>query len=509
MRRPDARKLGFNPGANPNNPVDEDRPQLPPRRAKDQRIAAAQPSIEPSGSPDRASQRQAMLGSPHNSSRQMQSTNNQASDFLPPPKRASLSKTSGMPKYQSESRPYMVDSPGESSLALEDDSLGNGEAVSAKNPVAPSDYPDASITNRRPPYCRRGPQEIDTGYDSRQVAICGRYVVTAGHLTRAWDLASQEMVLSLGHLEREIRVTSLAFKPGAKASEEGLRLWLGTNYGELQEVDILTQHIVHTKTGPHERREIVRIYRHQNSMWTLDDGGKLCVWPAGDTGLPDLQRNPSSHRVPRGHTFSIKIQGSFWLATGKDIRVFRPSASESEFSIPQNPLSHPAVGSVTSGAVIAGQLDRVYFGHTDGKVTIYSIVDYTCLGVISVSVYKINSLAGAGFYLWAGYNTGWMYVYDTRTQPWTIKKEWLAHNSPVLNIITDRSSLWKDGVLRVMSLGADNALRLWDGTLEDDWLGSHSRIICLSCKLLTFLQKMICRTMTFSIALFVRSQRLW
>ena len=481
-QRPDARSSGFNPVANSYDAVPEDRPELPPRRGRNQRIAAVQPFMEPRASPNRASQRPAMHDSPPNSIRQLHGTRNSTSDFLPPPKRAPLSNTPGVPDYGRESHPYVANQPVEPSSALGSHSISDSDAISAKKPSAVSDYPDASITNRRPPYCRSGMQEIGTGYDCRQVAICGQYVATAGHLTRVWDLSSGDMVLSLGHLEREIRVTSLAFKPGAKASEEGLRLWLGTNYGELQEVDILTQSIVNAKTGPHERREIVRIYRHQNSMWTLDGGGKLCVWSGGDAGVPDLQRSPSPQRVPRDHSFSIKIQDTLWLATGKDIRIFRPSASESAFSVLQDPLSQPGVGPVTSGAVISGQLDHVYFGHADGKVTIYSTVSHTCIGVISVSVYKISSLAGAGFHLWAGYNTGLIYVYDTRTQPWTTKKEWLAHDNPVLNITTDRSSLWKDGVLRVASLGADNALRLWDGTLEDDWLGSDSCIDCDSIR---------------------------
>ena len=480
VQRQDARNAGFTQIATSHDAVPEDRPQLPPRRGRDQRIAAVLPYSEPRASPNRTSQRPAMHVLPRNSSTQLHGTKGSMSDFLPPPKRAPLSTAPGITDYETDGHPHTPSQLVKPSFVPESNGIGDSDALPAKYPSAASTYPDASISNRRPPYCRRGKQEIVTGYDCRQIAVCGQYVATAGHLTRAWDLATGDMVLSLGHLEREIRVTCLEFKPGATASEEGRRLWLGTNYGELQEVDIMTKSIVATKTGPHEHRELVRIYRHQKSMWTLDDSGKLCVWSDGEAGLPDLQRNPSPKRVAKGHSFSIKIQDTLWLATGKDIRVFRPSASESTFSVFKEPLSQPGVGPVTSGAIISGQLDRVYFGHADGKVTIYSTVDYQCLGVISVSVYKIGSLAGAGFHLWAGYYTGMIYVYDTRTQPWTIKKEWLAHDNPVLNITTDRSSLWNDGTLRVVSLGADNALRQWDGTLEDDWLGSDSFILVAS-----------------------------
>ena len=300
-------------------------------------------------------------------------------------------------------------------------------------------------------------------------------------------------------------MTALAFKPGANTREEGVRLWLGTSCGDLQEVDIATQDIICIKSGVHDRREVIKIYRYQGSMWTLDDGGKLCVWQSDETGLPDLQHNPLSHRVPKGHTFSIIIQDTLWMATGKDIRIFRPNASGSAaFSLIQDPLTQPSIGNVTSGAVIGGQLDRVYFGHADGKVTIYSTIDFTCLGIISVSIYKINSLAGAGFYLWAGYSTGMLYVYDTRTQPWTTRKDWTAHGGPILNVSVDRSSLWKEGVLRVVSLGADNAVRFWDGTLEDDWLGKYRAGGAMQSDVLISLEKMTCKTATLIIVHFGR-----
>ena len=506
MQRPDARKFGFNTVPASNEAGLEDRPDLPPRRAQEQRIAAVHSSNNLMDTSHGAFQRPTRSVSPRNTAKQMHSAIDKGSEYLPPPKRAPLSKISGTSDHHKED--YVSLGRPMRDLDLPTGSLVTPEAEFSKPSSVALEYPDAVITNRRPPKCKWGIHAIDIGYDCRHIDICGNYVATAGHLTRAWDLRSGNIILSLGHLEKEIRVTSMAFKPGAKATEEGLRLWIGTNYGDLQELDILSNSIVYTKTGTHERREIVKIYRHQASMWTLDDSGKLCVWSGSDTGVPDLQRNPSVQRVPKGHTFSIIIQDDLWLATGKEIRIFRPGAAEAASSLVQEPLSQPGVGAVTSGAVISGQLDRVYFGHADGKVTIYSTVDFTCLGVVNVSIYKISSLAGAGFHLWAGYNTGMVYVYDTRTKPWKTKKEWLAHSSPVLGIVTDRSSLWKDGILRVASLGTDNVLRMWDGTLEDDWIGLNPGLFWVFLLALMSLQMMICKTATLSIPLSVRLQRL-
>jgi len=478
-RSSDAPSLGFTKFTSLQSTVAEERPGLPPRRVQDQRAGAIWQVAEPSASQNIGNPRIPRHGPSISSAKQSQVTVKPVSEFLPPPKRTLTSPASNNFDPQGASFPRMDDDTAESSLQPGIDNTGSLDLGFFNQASATTDYPDASNINRRPPYCKQGMQEIDAIYDARIADICGQYVATTGHVTKAWNLMSGETVLAIGHAEKEIRVTSMAFKPGGKAREEGSRLWLGTNHGELQEIDILTQTTVKVKMGAHERREVVKIHRHQNAMWTLDDGGKFCVWPGDNTGLPDLHRNPLSQRLPKGHTFSIVVEDTLWLATGKDIRVFRPNASESAtFSVLQGPINEPGAGIITSGAVISGQLDRVYFGHADGKVTIYSTENFTCLGVVNVSAYKISALAGAGFHLWAGYSTGTIHVYDTRKRPWTTRKEWLAHSNPVVNILVDRSSLWKDGVLRVMSLGADNALRLWDGTLEDDWLSTRSYIVC-------------------------------
>lgn len=467
----DARRLGFAHGTIPHQIMADNPPELPPRIFQDQR-RSIQELEAPNGKQANRTTPFAAKPVPRNSTVQLHRTLTSPPDFLPPPKRALTLKTSDMSRAERSHPPQTVGHDQEATSLPPIDLPERQESEMASHALPASDYPEATNSNRRHPYLKSSIREIDTNYDTRLIDTCGQYVCTTGHLTRAWNSTTGEMVLSLGHGEKEIRITALAFKPGVNAREEGFLLWLGTNYGDIQEVDIATQSIVYTKSGVHDRREIVRMYRHQSSMWTLDDGGKLCVWLGDESGLPDLQRSPFSHRVPKGHTFSIIIQDTLWIATGKDIRVFRPNARESAaFSITEDPLTQYGVGTVTSGAVIGGQLDRVYFGHADGKVTMYSTTNLTCLGVVTVSVYKISSLAGAGFHLWAGYNTGMLYVYDTRTRPWTTRKDWLAHGGPILNTLVDRSSLWNDGVLRVVSLGADNAVRFWDGTLEDDWLG--------------------------------------
>ena len=466
-QRLDARALGFSQAIGASNLIEETPPGLPPRREHHQRAKSSREADFPTYGREKAANPPFS-----NKPNQFHASSEPASNFLPPPKRDSMPVHRYQANAQDPRLPRRIDHDTEAKITHEGLQVSEQEPDLSISPTPGADYPDSSSINRRPPFIKVGAEEIYTNYDTRLVDICGRYVVTTGHSTKIWDVSSGELVTSLNHAERETRVTSLAFKPAATANEEGSDIWLGTNYGEIQELKISSQSIVFTKAGAHERREIVKIHRFQSSMWTLDDGGRLCVWEGDDTGLPDLKCFPKSHRVPRGYTFSLVVQDCLWLATGKDIRIFRPNANDAAtFSVLQEPLNQVGVGPITSGTTVGSQLDRVYFGHTDGKVTIYSITDFTCLGIMNVSNYKISCLAGAGSLLWAGFGTGMVHVYDTQQRPWMTRKEWLAHGNPILNVLVDRSSLWKDGILRVVSLGADSALRFWDGVLETDWLG--------------------------------------
>lgn len=345
-----------------------------------------------------------------------------------------------------------------------------------------SDYPDSSRANRRPPCFSTGAIEIPTRYDTKLFAVCGEFVCTTGYLTRVWSLVTGEQLMSISHGDT-VKVTAIAFKPSKDVEDEGKRLWLATNIGELQEVDVPSQRVVKTAAHAHSRREVIKIFRYASEMWSLDETGALHMWPPDESGAPNLDLTPNSFKVPKGHSYSMVVGTQLWHAVGKEIRIFQRSSDNRGFAqVLTKPLSQANVGEVTSGAMLSSQPDRVYFGHNDGKVTTYSRSDYSCLSVTNVSLYKISSLVGVGDYLWAGYNTGMMYVYDTTCTPWLVQKDWKAHEGPIAGIVADRTSIWKLDRLQVVSLGTDNMLRVWDGMLKDDWLEaqlqSHDTEFC-------------------------------
>jgi hypothetical protein len=319
-----------------------------------------------------------------------------------------------------------------------------------------------------------GGHEIHTKYDAKVFDVCGQYICCAGNMTRVWRLPDGDLILSLAHGEG-IKATSAAFKPAASVDEEGLILWVGTNTGDILEVDVLDQSIVNTGVGAHGRYEVTKIYRHCKELWTLDESGTIHVWGPMDNGVPDLSSHPhQTYKAPKGHTFSMVVGDELWFASGKEIRVFLPTVGgKGQFQVLTRPLVQES--EVTSGALLRSEPGKIFLGHADGKVSIYSRADFSCWGVVSVSSYKINALAGVGNDLWAGYNNGHICVYDMSTTPWLVKKEWQAHDNPVVRIKVDPAGAYRLERMQVVSLGADNKIRVWDGFLQEDWLENEMK----------------------------------
>ncbi|KKA26138.1 hypothetical protein TD95_004885 [Thielaviopsis punctulata] len=339
-------------------------------------------------------------------------------------------------------------------------------------------YPDITNVNRQSPFLKPGIPEITTKYDARVFDVCGERVVCGGSMTRAWSMVDGTEILMQACAEG-VRGTAIAFKPAPNPNDEGCKVWVGTNFGELQEIDLSTAQISNTKPSAHNRQEIIRIYRYQNQLWTLDETGILHVWGPDQSTVPNLNNSPSyTYRIPRGHTFSMVVGNELWYACAKDVYVFAPTIEGNpQCQRTPRPLSFEGAGEIVCGTTLRSEPGKVFFGHSDGKVSIYSQQDFSLLSVVSLNAFKINTMGGVGDKLWAGFNSGKICVYDVSTSPWTMKKEWHAHDNPVIKLIPDASSIYRIGRYQVVSLGADNKLRAWDGLLKEDELDNQMRAL--------------------------------
>ncbi|KAH7318181.1 Endonuclease/exonuclease/phosphatase [Stachybotrys elegans] len=346
-----------------------------------------------------------------------------------------------------------------------------GPQTTAKGAEQVTAYPDDSMINRRPPFIKKGCYEIQTKYEPRIFDVCGELVCTSGNLTRLWNIVDGELLMSLSHTEG-VKATAIAFKPAADPANEGTKIWIGTNLGEILEVDVGTHTITPSKGIVHGRCEVVRMHRHFNELWTLDEMGNLLVWGPDKDYVPSLNNGPSqSFKAPKGHTFSLVVGDQLWYATGKELRILAPTPDASTpFQVLLRPLIVEGAGEITAGTQLSSQPNKVFLGHADGKVSVHSAEDFSCQTVINVSSWKINTLSGVGQHIWAGYTNGSICVYDVAEAPWTLKKEWRAHDNPVLKIAADNASAFRLDRCQVVSLGADNKIKPWDGLLEEDWL---------------------------------------
>ena len=470
----DPRTMGFSNGSRQDTAPDAEKgPGLPPRR-----LDAIAPPRPPETSKHSQSKLRADIVPPRPVDRSSKPTANKiggtpqttvssATYFPPPPKRGTLPAEQS-PRASIEVRRGSR----QESVAAEreaDDSDDVEEAIGDAT-TARTNYPDITQSNRRPPFFTSGVEEILTRYDTRVFDVCGQHVCTSGYVSRAWDLTNGDNVMTLGHGET-VKVLTVIFKPAANLEDEGSRIWIGNNIGDLHEIDIMTQSIIAT-SSVHNRREIQKMLRHKKDIWSLDDDGKLFVWPADESGVPNMRYSPHSHKVQKGYSFAIVVGDNLWLATGKELRVYRPG-SDIGFQVAQKPLLQSGTGDITSGTLGGFGSEKVFFGHTDGRVTIYNTKNQSCIANVKASDYKINAMALVGDLLWAAYKTGKIYVYDTSVSPWKVKKDWKAHDGPVVSMMLDTSGIWTINRLQILSLGQDNCIRCWDAMLEDDWVESE------------------------------------
>ncbi|KAJ2905834.1 hypothetical protein MKZ38_004082 [Zalerion maritima] len=359
--------------------------------------------------------------------------------------------------------------------------------------VVSTALPDISSINRREPYIKTGCHQIPTGQETRAVDVCAQHVgTTTINLTRIWSLVDGEVLAVIDHNEYNLpRGSAIRFKPAADVNDEGNRVWVGFSTGVLAEFDVATRSMVSRNTSAHTREtavssrrepraggpEIVKIHRHYNELWTLDTYGTLQVWGPDSTGVPNLDNQPHLTRWPGdSHTFSMVVDDELWYCTGKTVGVCLPTLD------PQKSMQwivqymvQDSAGEICAGTTLKSHPKKVFFGHADGKVSIYSRRDHYCVAVLNVSPYKINSLAGAGDYLWAAYSSGRICAYDIDPSPWVVKKEWAAHDEPVVKLISDPSSFFTFDQCRVISLSWDGVIRAWDGLLQEDWLEDQMR----------------------------------
>lgn len=323
------------------------------------------------------------------------------------------------------------------------------------------EFPDATFANRRPPLLRNR-KPIHSQSHIHSFAVRGTRVVTGHHAVHVWHPSHYSGASeSISPPGGDHKITALEFRAAGadEPANDGRYVWAGTKEGHLFEIDTSELCIVSTRLNIH-LSPVVGIYRVGRSMITLEESGKVLVWGAFDSpDAPQLAGTFKAQRVPDKQNFYATVGNQLWTSSGPvtkpgssavsmrspQIRVYDPTTT-GNFSVLPRPMTTPEsvghVGAVTASAIVPSQDHLVYLGHENGFVSVWDRQTYACLLVQRVSPYMITSLVGIGKNLWAGFRTGLIYVYDVRSEPWTVTKAWKAHKETVLKIVVDPASLW-------------------------------------------------------------------
>lgn len=357
--------------------------------------------------------------------------------------------------------------------------------------------PDSSTSSRRPPVLgfRDGYSEprIHIHSLSGCVACSGSHVVVSqNYQLKIYDLALSEVpVFNMDTRDmgvKDCKITSMEFRPTANKSDRGYLLWAGTKEGHLFEVDIRTGAIRSTKYAAH-MHPISHIFRHGRSMVTLDDSGKSLVFSPDVDNQEDISFQTTIPRIIRTtekQDFVKMIDGKLWTAarfehhggsSSQRLPVIRVFDIFNPASTGRSILPTEHVGPVTSATLLPSQPGLVYVGHEEGYISIWALDTEDgypcCLEVMRVSMSDVLSLEGVNDKLWAGSRNGMISAYDISQRPWVVTNSWNAHpNAPVVKLLVNHYAIQKVNKLCVASIGRDENVRLWDGLLGLDWVGT-------------------------------------
>lgn len=365
----------------------------------------------------------------------------------------------------------------------------------------PPHYPHSRFLNRCPPCIGNVKRTIPTQHHSAPKAIAATSdlrLATASYSIRIWDSMTGDLIHTLtpnpSNQEMTDKVTCLAFAPTRIPHQDGWFLWAGLEDGHLTVIDTHRDN-GNNMTGLHAHRTAVRLILrvHNTEIWTVDDSGALRRWPAPhhnnnntDYTLNGITHDGYHHRVTPQAIAAVLVDDEdndcyyLVMTSGKTLDVYRfvpwhSSQGRTHVQMPCAVKTMPrGFGLITQMVLLShykNNQPHIACAHDTGIISIWCTRTWELVQQVVVSSYSIAAMALSNDrFLWAGYKTGMIYVYDiSDPNAWAIVKAWEAHHASVIKLLPNENMLgicYKPCIEQVISVDAHGNVKVWDGRLE-------------------------------------------
>ncbi|KIY62575.1 DNase I-like protein [Cylindrobasidium torrendii FP15055 ss-10] len=371
-----------------------------------------------------------------------------------------------------------------------DDSDSDSESEDEEMVKGVETLPDSTNTSRRMPHMHN----IHEGYRTNvpvkmdlyhgHCRMSGTHVVVAeNHKIRIYDISFQDAPIyvldpkSAGMKAGEMKC--IEFRAG------GRYFWVGTSNGCVFEGDTHTGEFTGAKPSAH-LQTVTHIFRHADSMITLDESGKALVWTPHAQGEPIRLSNhiPRVVRISEKIDYAKCVNGMLWTAHRKDrmnvgtpqsVPVIRVYDILAPGCVARNVFTTSHAGPITCATILPSDPSHAYAGHEEGFISIWDIDTPdrypVCVEVMKVSTTDVLCMEGVYNRLWTGARSGLVTVYDISQRPWQVTNSWAPHNGmPVVKLQVDPFGVARTRRLCVLTHARDEVLHFWDGMLSVDWM---------------------------------------
>ncbi|KAI8099143.1 Endonuclease/exonuclease/phosphatase [Halteromyces radiatus] len=365
------------------------------------------------------------------------------------------------------------------------------DVTTTTNLLTKSVYPDFSKATRNPPTMDEdnGERRFVGGQHRgthQPMAASGCKIATGTQQAKVWDANTCRTTYGVdlvGPNDNE-RIRSYTFVPPLKPADEGRYLWAGMHDGTLVAMDTTTNEVIGKTSSCHKHPISFMLRRRNVEIWTLDESGLLAIWPV----LIHFQQNqqpyhpfeiqPIKHLVTPKAVTALTVGTDLWISSGRTIHVYKhlgggkkavTQVDDKQVRIPND------LGNITQFVTMPFHPGQVFASHDDGKVSVWDIKTTEKIQVNAVSLYGICAMVAVGdYHLWTGYNTGMVYVYDTRPEKWLVVKTWRAHHGSIVSLLVDDSSFIRNGKsLQVITGDSHGHVAIWDGLMVQNWQGQQ------------------------------------